>query len=102
MRRALADARWKAVAVDRLFVAAPIAPTAEAARRFARRALGPHGAEIPAIGLVIAGEQAESIASGAARAAQRLPAGDWELAVCVGLGPDGTAVALCLSRRAGQ
>ena len=115
VRRALAGAGRKAVDVDALVVSAPLVPTAEACRGLARRALGPHGAGIPALGVVVAGDGAKAVASdgaealamGAAAALQAATIMDasalegWELAACVGLGRDGTTVALCLSRRPG-
>ncbi len=106
MRRALAAAGRKAVEVDALCVAAPSAPTAEACRRLARRALGPHGSQVPALGVAVADVDAEALAlaaaafveAAAAVGARRRCAEGWALAVCVGLGPDGTTVALCLVR----
>ena len=104
MRRALAGVGRKAFEVDALVVAAPLVPTAEACRSLARRALGPHGAQVPALGVAVAGDDAEVLAMGAAAnleaaaAMEGAAVEDWELAVCVGLGPDGTTVALCLSR----
>ena len=105
MRRALAAAGRKAVEVDVLCVAAPLAPTAETCRRLARRALGPHGSGIAALGVAVAGEHADDLALAAAA---HLEAADtsneasvaegWALAVCVGLAADGTSVALCLGR----
>ncbi len=105
VRRALAAARRKAVEVDALCVAAPLAPTAEACRRLARRALGPHGSEIAALGVAVTGDRAEDLARAAvafmvtASDSEAVPAvEDWALAVCVGLAADGTTVALCLER----
>lgn len=112
MRRALAVAGRKAVEVDALVVAAPLVPTTEACRSLARRALGPHGAGIPALGVAAAGHHAEAVASDgtealamgaaavleAAAAMDVMAFGGWELAVFVGVGRDGTTVALCLSR----
>jgi hypothetical protein len=123
VRRALADAGRKAIDVDALVVSAPLVPTAEACRGLARRALGPHGAGIPALGVAGAGDRAKAVASDEATAvasdeATALAMGavaalqgatimaasavhSWELAVCVGHGRDGRTVALCLSRRPG-
>jgi hypothetical protein len=108
VRRALAEAGRKAVEVDALVVAAPLAPTAEATRRLARRALGPHGSQVPALGVAVAGEDAEALAMGAAAVLEAAAAMDamafkgWELAVCIGLAVDGTTVALCLSQSGQQ
>jgi hypothetical protein len=96
VRRALADAGRRAVEVDWLIVAAPVAPAAEACRRFARRALGPHGLNVPVRGLAFGSHAADSLAGAAARSLDKDPAEGWRLAVCVGLGPDGRSVALCL------
>jgi hypothetical protein len=115
VRRALADAGRKAIDVDALVVSAPLVPTAEACRGLARRALGPHGAGIPALGVAGAGDRAKAVASdeatalamGAVAALQGATimaasaVHSWELAVCVGHGRDGRTVALCLSRRPG-
>lgn len=105
VRRALAAAGRKAVEVDVLCVAAPLAPTAEACRRLARRALGPHGSGIAALGVAVAGDHAVDLALAAAAfmeaaddSSEASVADGWELAVCVGLAADGTTVALCLGR----
>jgi hypothetical protein len=112
VRRALAQAGRKAVEVDGLCVAAAVAPTAEACRRLARRALGPHGSAVPVLAVAITtdrteaigGHRADAIATGAAAVVEAAAVGDgasvedWALAVCVGLGADGTTVALCLER----
>lgn len=112
MRRALAAGGRKAVEVDALVVAAPLVPTVEACRSLARRALGPHGAGIPALGVAVAGDRADAVAGDDAEAlamgaaavleaaadTDAMAFGGWELAVCVGVGRDGTTVALCLTR----
>lgn len=105
VRRALAAAGRKAVEVDVLCVAAPLAPTAETCRRLARRALGPHGDGIAAFGVAVIGDHAEDLAMAAAAYLEATDAsheasvaGGWALAVCVGLAADGTTVALCLGR----
>jgi hypothetical protein len=105
VRRALAAAGRKAVEVDALCVAAPLAPTAEACRRLARRALGPHGSEIAAFGVAVASEHAEDLAMAAAAYLEAADTSNevsvaegWALAVCVGVAADGTSVALCLGR----
>src|SRR5688572_22337732 len=46
VRRALAGARWRAADVDAMVVATPPPLTLDAVGRFARRALGPHGATV--------------------------------------------------------
>jgi hypothetical protein len=105
VRRALAAAGRKAVEVDALCVATPLAPTAQACRRLARRALGPHGSQVPALGVAVADVDAEALALAAAAFMEAAAASDeaplpegWALAVSIGLGPDGTTVALCLGR----
>lgn len=102
MRRALADASRRAFEVDRLIVAAAVAPTAEACRLFARRALGPHGLAVPVRGLTFESRHADTLANAAAEALEQDPAEAWRLAVCVGLGPGGRTVALCLDREPGR
>jgi hypothetical protein len=109
VRRALAAAGRKAVEVDALVVAAPLVPTAETCRRLARRALGPHGEGIAAIGVAVAGDRAEDLALAAAAYLGSAATADgasvaegWALAVCVGRAVDGTTVALCLCRSGQQ
>ena len=105
VRRALAAAGRKAVEVDALCVAAPLAPTAEACRRLARRALGPHGSGIAVLGVAVTGDHAEDLAMAAAAFMEAADTSNeasvaegWALAVCVGLAVDSTTVALCLGR----
>jgi hypothetical protein len=98
VRRALADAGRKAVEVDHLVVAVPLIPPAADCRVFARRALGPHGADIPVLAVAFAVDDAATLAAQAAGVMQRRSATDWAMAVCVGLGTDGSTVALCLDR----
>ena len=88
-----------------LCVAAPLAPTAEACRRLARRALGPHGSQVPALGVAVADVDAQALALAAAALVEVAAASgeaplpeSWALVVSIGLGPDGTTVALCLGR----
>jgi len=90
------------VEVDRLVVASPSSLDDEALRSFARRALGPHGETVSVTALARADGRAVRLAMGAVRWACGQPGADWRLAVCLGLGRDGSSVALCLARGSGR
>lgn len=88
--------------VGALVKAARVVLDDESVRRFARRALGPHGAVVPVKSLAFEDGSAEAYAD---RAAEALSAGlieGWALAVAVGLGDDGSTVALCVERSGPQ
>jgi hypothetical protein len=114
VRRALAAAGRRAMDVTILVVASaePIPSTVLA--RFARRALGPHGAVVPVGAHDPGASDAEALAR---HAASRIPAvsetspnaesspegrsTSSSVAVAVGLGTDGTVEAVCLVTAAG-
>lgn len=96
VRRALADAGRRAVDVTDLIVASPDPITTDVLAGFARRALGTRGADVCVSCLVRAAADAEALAAHAAAGmteALRLTDG---LGLALGLGSDGTTVALCL------
>ena len=98
VRRALAEAGRRAVDVSTLIVATSGPLDAEVLAGFARRALGPHGSSVRSRGLVAAprADADELAASAAAELSGDLsPDG---IGIAVGLGTDGTTVALCLGR----
>lgn len=98
VRRSLAQAGRRAVDVEALVVGAPDQLGAEALARFARRALGPHGDGVSAVGIADGDASADALASLAAEhlATTGLP-GDG-VGIAVGIAADGTAVALCIDR----
>lgn len=102
-RRALAAAGRKAVEVTELMVIADVVPAPDALARFARRALGPHGAGVratarPAPGLDRATRESR-LTELAARQARGVATASLIIAVC--LGPGAWATALCLASRGG-
>ena len=101
VRRALADAHRRATEVDILSVATPPPLTQEAVARFARRALGPRGAEVGSCATESLETDARSLVELAARA---LPGGERAsgLGVAVGVAPDGTTIAICLDAQGGE
>ena len=101
VRRALADARRRAIDVVGVVVAAPPPLTLHAAQRFARRALGPHGDTVRLDLVVAEAGGGARLVELAADAARSIEDGDG-LWVAVGIGCDGTTVALCLERGRGE
>jgi hypothetical protein len=117
VRRALAAAGRRAMDVTSLVVASTEPIPSAVLARFTRRALGPHGAVIAVNAHEPGATDAEALA---AHAASRIPAPDGAdgagepgsgggeaparvtnrpgVAVVVGLGTDGTVVAVCLGR----
>ena len=104
IRRALSAAARKAADVEVLVVVA-VAPVADtAARRLARRALGPTGSSVPmlvAVGAPPPGAEAPGDEPWPRREAVAMldggSAGPWTLAVALGLA-EARCVALCLAR----
>jgi hypothetical protein len=94
VRRALAAGGHRASDVGRLVVASPDPIEPDALARFARRALGPHGATVGTVALVADAADAPGLASEATRAPGSV--GDGALVVAVGLAADGEVVACCL------
>jgi hypothetical protein len=92
VRRALAEARWRAVDVDVMVVATPPPLTLDAVGRFARRALGPHGATVGCEARPAGESGAERLAGLALRTVPDRAA-RW---IAVGIGSDGQTVALCV------
>jgi hypothetical protein len=92
VRRALAEARWHASDVDAMVVATPPPLTLDAVGRFARRALGPHGATVRCEARPAGEEGGERLAGLALRIAPG-GAARW---MAVGIGRDGQTVALCV------
>ena len=86
-----------------LVVVAAAQPNEAAAKRLARRALGPFGAEVPLlVGIAppeVGGTPVDGPwpAPGAIACLEAGPTGDWRLAVVLGLAED-RCVALCLAR----
>lgn len=97
-RRALADAGAKAVAVDLLIIAARDEPSLAACATLARRALGPHGLETRTVGMAIASDGADELVADAVESLAAQEDSAWTLAVAIGVGTDGTIVALCARR----
>ncbi|CAN5617477.1 hypothetical protein BH24CHL9_BH24CHL9_04600 [soil metagenome] len=96
VRRALADAGRRAADCEAMAVASPDTLAPGVLARFARRALGPHGDRMPVRGVPVLEPDADILA---ARAAAELAASGplhEGVGIAVGLGADGTAVALCL------
>lgn len=93
VRRSLAAAKRRADAVGALVVVTDRAPAPAALARFARRALGPHGAAVVSSTRVVAPEveHAGRVASGQAFASR-----DASVTVVVVLGPQGRATVLSL------
>jgi hypothetical protein len=99
VRRALADAHRRAADVTLMVVAcAPPIPE-DAIASFARRALGPHGADVHVAGVAGTAADAEGLAAQAASelAARRTGEDSGCVGIAVGLGADGTTVACCLA-----
>jgi len=98
VRRALADAGRRAADVTALVVAGhdPIAPDTLA--RFARRALGPRGWEVRARSHMSDATDADVLADQAAAelGARHGSAGVTGVEMAVGLGADGSVVAVCV------
>jgi hypothetical protein len=101
VRRALADARRRGIDVVGMVVAAPPPLTLDAAQRFARRALGPHGDAVRLDLVAAETGDAARLAQLAAEAARSSLDSDG-LWVAVGIGPDETTVALCVERGRGD
>jgi hypothetical protein len=94
VRRALAAARRHAVDVDAIVVASTDASYDDALRRFARRALGPWGEEVPISIIRPDVPDADALARHAAREVTARMS--HRIGIAVGLGSDGTTVALCV------
>jgi hypothetical protein len=95
VRRALAAAGRRAFDVTDLVVAANEPVPSDVLARFARRALGPHGSTVRAIGLVESTSDASGLAELALAAAASNEAPDG-LVIAVGMTHDGTTEARCL------
>lgn len=96
VRRALADARRHAEDVERFVVATPVEVSQAALRSFARRALGPHGEDVPVAGFVAPGS-AEALATTAAASLGTEPA-KWRIGIAVGIDATGNTVAVCIEQ----
>jgi hypothetical protein len=97
VRRALADARIRAVDVTVIVLAATGSIGEDVLAAFARRALGPHGAAVCARGLAVDGSCAEALAAAAAAVSSADLSSDG-FGIAVGLDDGGDVVALCLGR----
>jgi hypothetical protein len=96
VRRALADARRRAADVESLAIAARPPLTRDAVMRFARRALGPFGADLEPVIVEALEPSAGALVDVAIRALSMEGEGQG-LAVAVGISTDGTTIAVCLS-----
>jgi hypothetical protein len=99
VRRALASARRQAADVTDLIVAAASPISAAVAAGFARRALGPHGSDVRTLGVVSDDPDPSALADIACAACEDIltSAGAEGVVVVVGLAPDGTTEARCLT-----
>jgi hypothetical protein len=96
VRRALGDAKRRAVDVETLVVATPAPLSLDAVMRFARRALGPHGASVQVSRIERDTGDAAELATLAAAVPVARDRGRRAIRLAIGIGPDGTTVALCL------
>jgi len=101
VRRALADAGRRAVDVTALVVASPDPIPGDVLAAFARRALGPWGADVPSAVVTAVGD-ADELAAVAAAELPAVTSDPVAVGIVVGLAADGTTVALCLGRAAGS
>ena len=92
VRRAVADAGWRATDIDAIVVACPPPLEVDAVRRFARRALGPHGDAVASVAL-----ETEDDRDGLVARATRSRPGSARRWIAVGITRDGTTVATCVA-----
>lgn len=93
VRRALAVAGRRATDVDGLAMVTDRAPKPAALARFVRRALGPHGADVPAIGRAGPCDHDARLTLATEMAGDRVHRG---VAIAIALGPDGLATVACI------
>lgn len=98
IRRALADAGTKAFEVDYVAVGARQEPSHTTCVTLARRALGPRGQVTRTAGTAVDDDDPGRIAASVVQSLTDASAPAWTLAVAVGVGSDGTIVALCVRR----
>ena len=96
VRRALADGGRRAMDVRALVLAAPPPLTLVQARRFARRALGPAGADVPIIVVDSDESTGEALADAAVAGLTASSPRTGGVAVVVGIGRDARTIALCV------
>ena len=94
VRRALAAAGRRAVDVDGLALVTDTDPDAAGLARFTRRALGPVGTDVPAVGAATVGVHEDRCAAAVALAAGLLRGG---VVIAVALGPGDVATVRCVA-----
>jgi hypothetical protein len=94
IRRSLAAAGRKAIDVTRLIVVADAPVPVDALGRFARRALGPHGASVALEPISVAGDRSHEERIGIGLDARPVAGG---LSVILVMGPDDVVSALCVA-----
>ena len=96
VRRALADARLHAADIESLAIATPPPLTRDAATRFARRALGPFGADLDPVLVEAVDLSADRLVEAAVQALAA-DHGRHGVSIAVGISSDGTTIALCVT-----
>ncbi len=94
VRRSIAAAGRKALDVTRLMVVADAPVSAAALGRFARRALGPHGASVVALPVSVAGDQPHEERIEIGLDVRPVAGG---ISVILVIGPDDLVSALCVA-----